>query len=79
MTSKYMLPRSTAIRFEAVWTVRVAYVRYANKIVRGLLKRLEPKLSGEYRPSYTGNSGYDAKVKFCTMEEIDPEEGWPEW
>ena len=77
--TKYKLPRATTIRLEAVWTVRIAFVRYAQKIMNQLLKRLKPELKGVFVPSFTGGSGYEAKVIFFSMEETDPEEGWPEW
>lgn len=77
--TKYKLPHSTTIRLEAVWTVRIAFVRYAQKIIRELLKSLKPRLHGAYAPSHTGGSGYEAKVIFFSMEEADPEENWPDW
>lgn len=77
--TKYKLPRATAIRLEVVWTVHIAYIRYAQKIIRQLLDKLKPQLRGAYSPSWTGSSGYEAKVRFFSMEETDPEEGWPEW
>jgi len=77
--TKYKLPHATTIRLEAVWTVRIAFVRYAQKIIRDLLKLLKPELRGAFAASYTGKSGYEAKVIFFSMEETDPEENWPDW
>ena len=78
-TNKYMQPRFTVLRLEAVWTVEIAYMRYARKIVSGLLKSLKPELSNSYSPSCTGKSGHWAKVRMVAMEEVDAEEDWPEW
>jgi hypothetical protein len=77
--SKYMQPRFTTLRLEAIWTVEIAFVRYAGKIIKGLLKSLQPDLRNSYSPSSTGKSGHWAKVRMVTMEETDPEEGWFEW
>lgn len=74
-----MLPSFTSIRLEAVWTVEIAYVRYARKIVAHLMKALKPTLKGAFMPSRTGSSGYEVKVRFLSMEETDPEGDWPEW
>jgi len=71
---KYMLPRFTTIRLEVVWTVKIAFIRYANKIMKDLLQLLKPELRGAFAASYTGKSGYEAKITFFSMEETDPEE-----
>jgi hypothetical protein len=77
--SKFKLPRFTTIRLEAVWTVEIAFVRYAGTVIKGLLKTLQPALGNSFGPSRAGTSGYWAKLRTVTMEEVDPEEGWPEW
>lgn len=76
---KYMLPRFTTIRLEVVWTVKIAFIRYANKIMKDLLQLLKPELRGAFAASYTGKSGYEAKITFFSMGETDPEEDWPDW
>jgi hypothetical protein len=79
MASRYYSPSFVVLRFEAVWVVGIAYARWKQKIVESLLRLLRPIAKNAYKPSLTGASGYEAKVVYCTMEEVEPEDAWPAW
>lgn len=81
--SVYYRPLLVVIRLEAIWTMRVAYARFASVCVRVFTKQFPKLPKHEYRPRLSGKSGYDARLISISIEDslVNPElDGhYPDW
>lgn len=77
----YYRPVFTAIKLEAVWTVKITYARFASKIIKELLKSLASVSKHKYKPAggAIGASYLAELVFFSIAPTIDEPCSYPDW
>lgn len=79
----YYRPIFVVIRLEALWTMRIAYARFATRCINSFLGKFPKLPKNEYQPAISGRAGYDARLLSFSIENSlkTPElEGYyPDW
>ena len=83
MASIYYRPVTAVVRLEAVWTVRIAFARNANRAMKGFLKLIQLSPQKKYEPWSGNRGGYEARLMRLTIEHSLEDENvlgsYPDW
>lgn len=65
----YYRPLFVIVRFEALWTVNIAYARFVTKCLKTFTSKIPGMPKNDYQPAYLNNGGYEARLISVSIED----------